>query len=401
VTYIQTGRVVALGNERGSTIVFVSLAMVALLSMVALAVDVGMLFTARGEAQRAADAAALAGAGEFITTGPGANLETEIRNEAVAYAAQHMIRGDAVVIDPDDDVEIDFDAQTVRVTVPRTAARGNPVLTWFANVFGIGAADVSAVATAEVVVANAADCVKPFTVPDAWADFGGLAADEPEYEPGEGDFYDPEETGYGSDYRNDMQNGIDLPDNEIDPVGTTYEYDFGRPLVLKEGTPQDATVSSWYFPWDVPQAQGSPATGADRYRWNIANCNPNPIIIGVEYDVENGNMPGPTRQGVRDLIALDPDAEWDLACDCVINSDYEPWHASPRVGTIPLYNPTDPIDPGKKPIVFNNLTLFFFDRLNGSDVVGRFMFSNGFFVPGVPGPGGGQGNQNLAVHLIE
>jgi hypothetical protein len=29
------------------------------------------------------------------------------------------------------------------------------------------------------------------------------------------------------------------------------------------------------------------------------------------------------------------------------------------------------------------------------------MFSNGFFIPGVPGPGGGQGNQNLAVHLIE
>jgi uncharacterized membrane protein len=38
--------------------VVVALAMTALLSIVALAVDVGMLFTARGEAQRVADAAA-------------------------------------------------------------------------------------------------------------------------------------------------------------------------------------------------------------------------------------------------------------------------------------------------------------------------------------------------------
>ncbi|MGH2394838.1 MAG: pilus assembly protein TadG-related protein, partial [Candidatus Limnocylindria bacterium] len=62
---IRSGQVSKL-DERGSTIVFVSLAMAALLSIVALAVDVGMLYTARGEAQRAADAAALAGAGWLI-----------------------------------------------------------------------------------------------------------------------------------------------------------------------------------------------------------------------------------------------------------------------------------------------------------------------------------------------
>jgi hypothetical protein len=53
-------------NERGATIIVVALSMLALLSMMALAVDVGMLLTARAEAQRAADSAALAGAGALI-----------------------------------------------------------------------------------------------------------------------------------------------------------------------------------------------------------------------------------------------------------------------------------------------------------------------------------------------
>ena len=59
----------ALGNERGSTAVLIALAMTGMLSMAALAVDVGMLFTARSEAQRVADAAALTIAGPGIPDG--------------------------------------------------------------------------------------------------------------------------------------------------------------------------------------------------------------------------------------------------------------------------------------------------------------------------------------------
>ena len=55
-----------LKNERGATIVFVSLLMAAVLGMAALAIDVGMLYNARAEAQRAADSAALAGAGSLM-----------------------------------------------------------------------------------------------------------------------------------------------------------------------------------------------------------------------------------------------------------------------------------------------------------------------------------------------
>ncbi|MCK5439001.1 MAG: hypothetical protein KAI97_03620, partial [Gemmatimonadetes bacterium] len=55
-----------LNNERGGSAILVAITMTALLSAVALAVDVGMLLNSRSEAQRAADSAALAGAGSLL-----------------------------------------------------------------------------------------------------------------------------------------------------------------------------------------------------------------------------------------------------------------------------------------------------------------------------------------------
>ncbi|MGH7542226.1 MAG: pilus assembly protein TadG-related protein, partial [Gemmatimonadota bacterium] len=53
----------AVRDEQGATLVMVALGSLVLLSTLAIAVDMGMLLTARGESQRTADGAALAGAG--------------------------------------------------------------------------------------------------------------------------------------------------------------------------------------------------------------------------------------------------------------------------------------------------------------------------------------------------
>src|SRR5690606_18177069 len=58
-------RAMRIDNERGATIAFVAAAMAALLGGAALAVDPGMLMKIRSDAQRAADAIALAGASAF------------------------------------------------------------------------------------------------------------------------------------------------------------------------------------------------------------------------------------------------------------------------------------------------------------------------------------------------
>src|ERR1700730_7271139 len=56
-------------NERGVTIVLVAFSLLALLGLAALAIDIATLYAAHGEAQRAADAAALAGARMFAASG--------------------------------------------------------------------------------------------------------------------------------------------------------------------------------------------------------------------------------------------------------------------------------------------------------------------------------------------
>jgi hypothetical protein len=373
-----------LADERGGTIVLVAVAMTAILSVVALAVDLGMLFTARGEAQRVADAAALAGASSFIEAPSDAD---RARNLAVEYAGLNDVRRVPVTLDPGD-VDVDLANLQVTVEVRRTAASGVAIATWFARVFGIDAVDVAARATAEAAPAGGATCMKPFTIPDAWDDVNK----DGNYDNGEP--YDAGATGYGTPFRNGVPS-----DNGIDPKGTAYENDFGRPILLKEGTPQEAIVPSWYFPWDVPQPPGGPDTGADRYRWNIANCNTSIVSIGQEYMVENGNMTGPTKQGIEALIAKDPDAEWDVAADSVVGSAFQPWKASPRVGNIPLFDPRWPVRPGKKPVAFNNITAFWIEGMKGKDVIGRFLYASGV-APGGPGTGNVTGPQVKYVHLI-
>lgn len=376
----------ALRDDTGSVMVVVALAMTALLSMVALAVDIGMLFSARGEAQRVADAAALAGAGSFLERWDDADRAQDV---AIQYGVLNTVRDEGVVILPED-VAIDMATHRVTVVVRRTADRGSAVATWFARVFGVDEVDVGARATAEAAPAGAAICLKPFTLPDAWDDENDNGA----YDPGE--YYEAPETGYGSDWRNGQPS-----QNGIDPNGTTYDDDFGRPLLVKEGDASGTLVASWYFPWDVPQVDGQPVVGANRYRWNIGNCNTSIVQLGQEYMFENGGMQGPTRQGIEALLAKDQDAEWDTDADSVVGSSYQPWKASPRVVKIPLFDPTRKLEPGKKPIMFNNFTDFFIVGMQGSDVIGRFLYASGIGV-GSTGTGGATEGPFLKyVHLVE
>ncbi len=56
-------------SQRGQTIALVAVSMVSLLAVAALAIDLTTLYVAKGEIQRAADSAALAGAKAFVDSG--------------------------------------------------------------------------------------------------------------------------------------------------------------------------------------------------------------------------------------------------------------------------------------------------------------------------------------------
>ena len=342
-------------DERGATLMFVAIAMVVFLGMAALAIDVGMLYTAKAQAQNAADSGALAGAGNLIVSPVDATAATAV---AEHFAETHLIIKEPVLLDPAADVQVDLVNKRVTVTARRIAARGNAVPTFFAKILGWDEVDIEATATAEVDSASAASCLKPWAIPDAYDD---TTAPQGEFNPG--DYYQPGVTSWGTTYR-------------------TSNADFGVQLTLKQGTPGDAIAPGQFFPIDLPLPSG-PVTGGDRYRENIAQCNGQIVDIGDYVMTENGNMIGPTKQGVEDLIAQDPDAWWDSSLG-VMDSAFPPG-ASPRIARVPMFDPRYPPTSGKQDLQITNIAGFFIEGISGNGAVtGRLLPATG---TGAPAPG--------------
>ena len=162
-------------DESGMTYVFIGLSMMAFISASMLAIDVGMLMTARSQAQNSADAGALAGAtallyDSFTDHSAGGPAVTS----AIRASQLNNVMGGQVSVTPGDvqflTGPVTGQQDRVKVAVRRTASRGNAVATMIARYFGMANADIGATATAEAAPANAMDCVKPFTIPDKWTE---------------------------------------------------------------------------------------------------------------------------------------------------------------------------------------------------------------------------------------
>jgi len=156
-------------SESGFTLVWVALCLVVLLAIGALAVDMAVLFTARTSAQKAADAAALAGAYTLVND-PAASQPATAQNAAVAVANQNNILGTGVTITASNVSVCGLlpsltacpsapSTQLVKVTVTGTAP------SFLARVIGWNGFSVGAVATAEAApVASGDRCIRPFWV---------------------------------------------------------------------------------------------------------------------------------------------------------------------------------------------------------------------------------------------
>jgi len=358
-------------EQRGAVLVVVAGGMLALSSVVALAVDVGLMTTARLEAQRAADAAALAGAGAFIGS-PGNDLLA--RQLATDFAEHNEVRFEPVQLEPDD-IAIDNDALTVSVWVYRNRARGNAIPTFFARVFGVNSVDIAAYATAEATAAGGINCLLPIAVPDRWREGGGPGNDPNTYDADKGDVYVPwiepnsEPVQYNADF-------------------TGYsDGDLGFQIPLKSNTAGTGSNKSWYYPWR-PNAQ----MGADDYRNNVDNCvDPSEVFyVGIQVDTEPGNMAGPTMQGFADLIDQDPTARWNTVMNCVVSDGYQgstdptKCRQSPRIRPVPLFDPRESPDLGAKPFTFTNFVGMFVEKIEGKTVYGRWLGYTGIR-PASPG----------------
>jgi hypothetical protein len=350
-----------LRDRQGSALVLLVVAMLGILSMMALAIDLGMLRTAHGEAQRAADAAALAGASAFMEMDPD-QAAIAGQERAVDFATRNTLQGQAFGAE-EVVVNVLKDTRTVRVKVRRPA-----VPTWFARMFGVNSAPVSARAAAHATRAPSTRCVKPFVPPDLWAE----TADDLnkngewdvwemwEYEPDEGDFYNPggpgatsskPETGYGSSYRG-------------------MSKDRGRKVMLNA-----SALPGFANLWAMPDMEwGGDDIGGSALRQNISGCNSSPIKLGTPYRVQSGIKTGPIFQGITDLVQRDPLARWDEARGEVVGSAYGDWMDSPRLIRVPLYDPSE-MDSKENNVVFVKFAWVFLEPVGGSTdpIVARFV----------------------------
>src|SRR5437867_11172700 len=151
-------------HDRGVAMVYVAVFLLSSIWLVSLAVDMGKLMTTKTELQKAADAAALAGA-SAIDPATGKLTQATARARAAAAASANTAlqeRAVSVNIDPDNDVSVPG-VRKVKVTVHREASTGNPMTTIFARTLGITSLDVKADATAEAAPLTT-DCngVLPF-----------------------------------------------------------------------------------------------------------------------------------------------------------------------------------------------------------------------------------------------
>jgi Flp pilus assembly protein TadG len=364
-------------EEDGFSLVFVGLGCMAFLAASMLAIDVGMLMTARNQAQNSADAGALAGATALAfdnwtdrtPTGPAVTYAIA-GSQANAVMSGQVSVGSADVEFPNDPVT--GDPNRVKVTVYRSASRGNPVSTLVAQYFGIRTANIMATATAEAAAANAMTCVKPFTIPDKWSEKNPMTKpwDSSDtfaryYQTGnkKGQLMSPADV-YVPQYTNGAPNA--------GYTGYNTEANRGAQLVLRASTGTNINPS-FYFSLAM-----TGDTGGDDYRWNIGNCNHTIYHWGDPLVQEPGDKAGPTIQGIEDLIAQDPGAYWETSpCNCVKNSAF-PERKSPRIFPIPLYDP-DYRDAGTAngrtaSLITANWIGYFVERIQGSsDIYGRII----------------------------
>lgn len=353
-------------DERGMSYVFIGLGMMAFMSASMLAIDVGMLMTARSQAQNSADAAALAGATALLyddfdnrsASGPAVT-------SAIDAGLANAVMGGTVTITPAD-IEFPLDAEGEATRVRATVRRTVPTLV--AQYFGVDTVDIGAVATAEVAPANAMTCVKPFTIPDKWREM-----QTPPWS--EDDTYEAFDN-KSNPLTQCSQPGpgcadVYIPANQPGYTGYNQESERGTRLVIRAPTGNNITVS-FYF----SLALGKPViTGGDTYRTNIADCNTTIYHWGDPLTQEPGAMQGPTVQGAKDLINRDAGAYWDNVNKKVMGSAFGT--KSPRVFPIPLYDP-EIYDSGKRngrtaDLVTANWIGFFVEEVVSNGIWGRII----------------------------
>ncbi len=258
-------------KQEGFVLVIVAALLVALIGVLALAIDIGILYSARTSAQGVADAAALAGAFTFINDTQSPQPQTASDN-ARQVSINNSILGQPVAAP---DVNVNVDAANRRVTVDVQSTQN----TYFARALGLQTADVSAQAVAEASkYSTGSACAKPWFIPNTVVSSSGACA-------------------------GCAANEVLVSGGEVTAFGQSK---IGQQFTVRSQDPANSIGPGEFYAIDLP---GS-GTGASAYRDNIGTCANSYVRCNDFYSTKTGNMVGPTKQGVQDLIGNPPDDTW-------------------------------------------------------------------------------------------
>jgi hypothetical protein len=262
----------------------VALVLFVLIGFAALTIDIGVASSARTQAQRAADSAALAGAFEFVTNPnlTGQALTDAVTNSAKNTAAQNTILGTAVATS---EVTVSIDVANRRVTA--TLSHSTP--TFFAGIFGQSTITIGATGIAEAAASATGDlCISPWFIPNTALATDANICDTTSGKPGA---------------CTDGQLMVD-PTTKLE---TQYAINWiaahpSRQFGIKPNNPGNAIS-----PGDFMAIQLPDSTGGHDYGQNIATCPASAVACANSYSAQTGNDIGNTRKGVCKRITYDQD----------------------------------------------------------------------------------------------
>ncbi len=378
-------------SERGAVLVHVALGMIGLLAFSTFAVDYGVMWTARRQAQNSADAAALAGAISMAYVS--VDDQALARQSALTVAAQNLIWGappdvtDADVTFPDPCPPGPFPegGNCIRVDVFRNQRPGgNPLPVFFGQLVGLNEQGVRATATARVLYGGSTSCLLPFAIPDKWLEI------YPEPEPwSDNETFDLEDGQPAAPVENpdvyrppsgsDLGTGFtreSLDANTGDDFGLQMTLRFNDPRVTK-----DKAAAGWYRPVRLNEGD----QGLPDFLAAILGCSPAVVGGGDEITTENGQMS--TRRivdTINEVVNRDLEAYWDpnanggrggVAGGCMAAGSCT---LSPRIRPVPVYDPLDWAErtgegAGQTPVKVTKVIGFFIERPIGENIVGRVM----------------------------
>jgi Flp pilus assembly protein TadG len=370
-----------IGSEHGAISVQVGIALFVLMAFNVFVLDYGMLWIARGQAQNAADAGAIAGAIARAYEDPNASngLASQI---ATTVAQRNMVWQEAGgVVTFDDNCPAGVTGKCVRVDVHRDGTNGsNQVPVLFGPILGITGQSVRATATAIVGNANATNCLKPWAMADQWTDARVPNNEFNRYvEPSPGTLYAD-------------------PDTYTPPSATnrgqiTGPAEFGVRLDLTLGDPSTNPITrQLVLPLDL--------SGAKTFEEEMRTCNGSTVSLGQTIPIDPLVTPTAAANSLRaDVYDQDPAAVFDYG-DTEVSNSCAPGCAavSPRLLAIALYDP-DKYQLGRATgdwtsvgcstnapcITVSNIVGYFIHCVSGRPCIGGSLPSHGHYVryPGI------------------